>query len=321
MLSLGVGPIAPEDEWRSRVRRAWHFVAEQGIGEAWRLLCRHGISGLGRFAARNLRCVVSDLLDKHFDRKYGVETRGQIRSEMLAVVGTHGRGAADFLSTPVRTILRTLECLPKDVSDFTFVDFGCGKGRALLLAQTRNFRRVIGVEHAPALVEIAERNISSWRGKRECRDVQALCADAATFPIPAEPCVLYFFAPFDWPVLEAVIANIGASLKARPRPMLAIYVAAVDEELPDGFMGNAGFHRVRFASQRFDPGDATQLPMRYALYEAALAGEQRALPPPRPPDGKRSLTPQDTESRFQTRKKAEEELVLRPPAALMPAQS
>ncbi len=41
--------------------------------------------------------------------------------------------------------------LPIDCSEFTFIDVGSGKGRALLLAADYPFRRIIGVEVPPEL--------------------------------------------------------------------------------------------------------------------------------------------------------------------------
>src|SRR4051794_23925092 len=42
----------------------------------------------------------------------------------------------------------------------TFADFGCGKGRIVQQAAKRPFRRVIGVEISPALVEVARSNLA-----------------------------------------------------------------------------------------------------------------------------------------------------------------
>jgi hypothetical protein len=76
-----------------------------------------------------------------------------------------------------------------------------------------------------------------------------------------------FFAPFDRPVLEAVLANVAASREARPRRMYAIYVAAFDELLPGEAMHAAGFRRVSAPPlPRFDPGASR--PLHYALYKA-----------------------------------------------------
>ena len=50
--------------------------------------------------------------------------------------------------------------------DFTFVDFGSGKGRALLMASEFPFPRVTGIEFSPELHAIAQKNIREYRRRR-----------------------------------------------------------------------------------------------------------------------------------------------------------
>ncbi len=45
---------------------------------------------------------------------------------------------------------------------FTFVDFGAGKGRVALLAAKYPFVRVIGIEHSPRLVAAAKENAARF---------------------------------------------------------------------------------------------------------------------------------------------------------------
>ena len=51
-----------------------------------------------------------------------------------------------------------------DFPQYTFIDLGCGKGCMLLIAAQFPFRQVRGVEFAPALQAIAEKNIAVYRG-------------------------------------------------------------------------------------------------------------------------------------------------------------
>src|SRR4051794_26113535 len=53
-------------------------------------------------------------------------------------------------------LLRRLEIGPGDA----FLDYGCGKGRALLAAARRPFGRVMGIDVAPPLVATASENVA-----------------------------------------------------------------------------------------------------------------------------------------------------------------
>jgi hypothetical protein len=53
-----------------------------------------------------------------------------------------------------------------DVSGYTFIDMGSGKGRMLLLAAEPPFRRIIGVEFASDLDALARSNVKTYRNPK-----------------------------------------------------------------------------------------------------------------------------------------------------------
>jgi SAM-dependent methyltransferase len=128
-----------------------------------------------------------------------------------------------------RDIIATLKI---DFSQFTFLDIGSGKGRALLLAAEYPFRRVTGIELLPELNSVAEANISKVSPEqRTAREIRALCGDATEFIFPAEPLVVFLFHPLPEAGLKMLVGNLGASLRANPRPAYVIYVNPVLEEI------------------------------------------------------------------------------------------
>jgi SAM-dependent methyltransferase len=120
----------------------------------------------------------------------------------------------------------------------TFVDFGCGKGRAVLLAGEHPFRAVVGVEFSPELVEVARRNLRNCRGfAHVCCNMEVVCMDAARYEIPAGPLVLYFYNPFMEEVMQAVIERLRESLARDPRPVVVIYATPTLDHLWAGVPG------------------------------------------------------------------------------------
>ncbi|HEY4761098.1 MAG TPA: class I SAM-dependent methyltransferase, partial [Thermoguttaceae bacterium] len=104
-----------------------------------------------------------------------------------------------------------------------FLDFGSGMGRALCLAATHPFRKVIGVEISPDLNAIAEKNISRLRHKLQCQDIQIVTSDATTYAVHADVTIAYFFTPFSSDILAKVLDNIARSLRENPRQLLILY--------------------------------------------------------------------------------------------------
>jgi SAM-dependent methyltransferase len=108
-------------------------------------------------------------------------------------------------------------------ADDVFLDYGSGLGQALLMAATFPFRRIIGVEYSVELSAESSRIISRVRDRLACRDVTVVNRDAATYPVPDDVSVVYFFNPFHGPVLEAVVARIRDSLAESPRRLRIIF--------------------------------------------------------------------------------------------------
>jgi predicted RNA methylase len=135
---------------------------------------------------------------------------------------------------------RVLASLDIAFEEYTFVDFGSGKGRALLLASEFPFKRIIGLEFSPELHRVAEENIHRYHSERQkCRAIQSRNVDFVEFPLPLEPLVLFFFDPCQLRVLSEVVARIGQSLVASPRPVYVAYVAVQPEK--DQLFNSAGF--------------------------------------------------------------------------------
>lgn len=111
-----------------------------------------------------------------------------------------------------------------DFREFTFLDVGSGKGRALLMASDYPFRRILGVELLPALHDIAQGNLREYKSqKQRCTQLEAVCADATDFPLPEEPLVIYLFHPLPEPGLRRFLANLDDSQCGHPREVYILY--------------------------------------------------------------------------------------------------
>ena len=172
-----------------------------------------------------------------FDRRYGTETSTFADLKALDIASEHKRHGERYQPSPVYSLRRLLRRLRIDYPAFSFIDFGSGKGRTLLIAGELPFKKVIGVEFSRELHVLAERNIERYP-RRGAGTVQAVHADASQFEPPPDNLVLYFFNPFNHPVLSQVLANINASLKAQPRKVILIYLFLPNEDwltVLDGF--------------------------------------------------------------------------------------
>jgi SAM-dependent methyltransferase len=136
------------------------------------------------------------------------------------------RGGGYESSNPV-LLSRWLGRLPPSSLKGTFLDYGAGKGRALLIAARYGFRRAIGVEISRELCETAAKNLRICAGKHGNCTFEIHHGDAALFEVPDDVSVVYFFNPFGQDVLLAAIHRILASLHRVPRELYIVYLNPV----------------------------------------------------------------------------------------------
>ncbi len=178
-------------------------------------------------ASRKLR---PDAHKSEFDQLNSVETDGEFGGwtylSDLNIKSPNWLDANDYLPIDPARFAAVLGALDVSFHDCTFVDFGSGKGRALLLASEFPFKGIIGLEFSPELHEIAERNIGKYRTPtQQCKDIRSVNIDFATFDLPRGPLVLFFFDPCRRHVLNQVLLRIKNALISRPDPVYVAYVA------------------------------------------------------------------------------------------------
>jgi SAM-dependent methyltransferase len=156
------------------------------------------------------------LEDWWFDRRYHVDTSPALSSQEEQgwpkdKVNFH------YLAIRPKCARRAFRDLTlSDVNDYTFVDFGSGKGRALFMAAELGFGHVWGVELRPELHERALTNIKVC-SRVDTSAIASINMDASLFEFPDHNLVLFFFNPFGREVMSKVLTNLSRSLQQRVR--------------------------------------------------------------------------------------------------------
>jgi SAM-dependent methyltransferase len=202
------------------------------IRRALKKLQGEGIRGSLGIAAKNLVYHYRVWRDSGFDKSHGVRTSGYVYLEDLDIPSANKDQGVRYQPSSTMHFRAMLAHLPPNLERFTFIDFGCGRGRALLLALDYPFKAVIGVEFSPALQAEAQRNIELYQtDSRQCLRVEARLGDATSLSIPPGPLVVYFFDPFRNEVMRRVLANITDSYCKSPRKIFLLYYAPVHADM------------------------------------------------------------------------------------------
>lgn len=207
------------------LRRARHWIANRG----WRgffdeLKNRAGFWLRGKPLPGREK---ENPLPHPFDVAYGTDTGGLVWGESLERPQSRDAAywATGYYGISPSAFTRALLRLDLDWERFTFVDIGCGKGRAMLLALRFPFQQVLGVELSPALAKVAKANLerfaAPWREPEVSAEV--ITGDATQFPVPAGPIVLFMYHPFAAPVMKHFLAHMAAAAQSAEREMFLLY--------------------------------------------------------------------------------------------------
>jgi SAM-dependent methyltransferase len=192
------------------LQKAWRqlrwSVVQRGVWGTLRVMASRG---LGRKGA-------SAVMVHPFDEEFGVETSGLIGGGELAGGGANDRYNTAYHGVPpvrFREALKRWEQTPGTgaVGEYAFVDVGCGKGRAVMMASEMPFREALGVELNAGLVAVAESNLQQWDelGLRKCPS-RVLQGDATEFVLPDAPLLVYLYNPFRAPVMKLLLERLEA---------------------------------------------------------------------------------------------------------------
>lgn len=178
--------------------------------------------------AERIRRLVYAWEDRLFDWRHNIDTGGIVAVPALAT----GNAEADSHATAYQPVwsrnLRALVRQARRLADpEVFVDIGAGKGKACFYAATR-FERVIGIEYSALLVEAAKANLQ----RSGAANIEFVQADARLYDVPAQPCLVFMFNPFDGETLAQFVARNRERMKAHAS--LLAYANDIHREVLQG---------------------------------------------------------------------------------------
>jgi len=161
-----------------------------------------------------------------FDRQHGTDT-----TRIVQTKDRSGRMVHWYETASATAIAAAIDAIGIDASTATFIDLGCGKGKPLLIAAEKRFRRIIGVDVDPSCLAIAKRNLEICGLSAR---VELVAADATEFNLPSGPLLIYLYNPFPGHVLRIVLQRLAARLATTSDPIALIYMNPRCIELVEG---------------------------------------------------------------------------------------
>ncbi len=165
------------------------------------------------------------------EKKYGIDTIELNRLKTVSVYGENLSHASIYQGANYFLLEKALGYLQSINANKVIVDFGCGKGRALVVAAYYGFHKVTGIDFAKALCISAELNIAKVQAYYPATEFKVICDDAINYVVKEDENVFFFFNPFDEVVMLQVVKNILMSLKKNQRHIFIVYLNPVHKEI------------------------------------------------------------------------------------------
>jgi SAM-dependent methyltransferase len=167
--------------------------------------------------------ALSVLQERLFDWRYGTDTVTHVELESLTIASRHASEGTPYQPMRLRLVRQLMSAL-SPLPGSALVDFGCGKGRVLLLATAYGFQRITGVEFAKELCCAARDNVARYRQKTGIpTDIRIVEGDAVDYEIQDDDNVFFMFNPFAAAVMTKIVQNIGRSVAQSDRQVFIIY--------------------------------------------------------------------------------------------------
>ncbi len=166
-----------------------------------------------------------------FEKQLGLKTHSIVNLNNLTLAGENSKQNHHYQGASYYILYKVFNLLPLEVKNKPLIDYGCGKGRALFVAEQCGFTNLIGVDIAKELIENANENLKNYLPKNKHSKITFLFEDATKYAIPHDCEVCYFFNPFGPEILQQVISTIKESLIQNPRTIYCIYLNPLYKEV------------------------------------------------------------------------------------------
>jgi len=161
--------------------------------------------------------------EHYYEWRFGIDTAGYLGLKETGLDGLTELSGA-YEPVPYLSLLKALRQIPIRAGHDIFLDYGSGKGRAVIVAAASfPFKKVIGVELSPRLTTVARENVRRASSLFGDTEVELLCADARYYHLPDEVSVVFLYGPFFGEPMRVVVKQIEDSLQRVPRQFSVIY--------------------------------------------------------------------------------------------------
>lgn len=175
------------------------------------------------------------------EKKYGLSTSGFDELRHLEKKGIDISHSTIYMPVNYYMLEKMMKEIQKMSPGKSFLDIGCGKGRAMAVAAYHGFKKITGIDISKKFCDETKKNLAPVQLLFPDVSFNVLLQDAFYYEIPQDVSVIFIFNPFDEVIMSGVVKNILESQAKKPRTIQVIYINPLYENL---FLEN-GFVKTR----------------------------------------------------------------------------
>jgi|SRR5579864_2758433 len=187
-----------------------------------------------------------------FDVSHRTDTSGYVPRRACVPDQILAKKIVSYEAVQPSIVRQALRALPEPswLREYCFIDIGCGKGRALIVASESPFRRVIGIEISSQLADIARKNAVTIRRQFPLRPkIDVVVGNATDVPLTEPKIVLFLYNPFDAELMAQLLINIESGLEHKIEHMFIVYHNPVACQVFDSSTKIIRWHAARFSCE------------------------------------------------------------------------
>jgi 16S rRNA G966 N2-methylase RsmD len=165
------------------------------------------------------------------EKKYRIHTSGYDELKHLQEKGIDLSHSTIYMPANYYMLEKMMSEINKLTHTKTFLDIGCGKGRAMAVAAHHGFKKITGIDISKKFVEETRQNLAVVQQQFPGATFDVLMQDAFYYQIPVDISVIFIFNPFDEVIMSGVVENILISQEKNPRTIWVIYINPLYENL------------------------------------------------------------------------------------------
>jgi hypothetical protein len=167
------------------------------------------------------------------DVLYGIDTSGVVPVEYIHPDRSLTARIIPYIGSDPGVIRGALTALG-NIDDYTLVDLGCGKGRAVVIGSEFPFRAITGIELSTKLANTARKNAAVVARTFPNRPgITIHEANVTEFQLPKGKLVLFLYHAFGRELLAQLLTKLESSLRSEGAHLFFVYDNPVCGDLLD----------------------------------------------------------------------------------------